>query len=186
MKNGHNPVYATIFFGLMCALALIPLDMALNSVIYRPENIFIIIWFYIAAYSLLLARWRKTPLCRLAVPLLLLLGAAFLVHAMTIFLLISLSVLSWIRSWICFPKSFFRMLVAEPLVCLGSGAVIGVFTPASAPAWAMGIWLFFLIQALYFVFFDDRVQREAEKIMADPFESAMAAAKKILSPEVGP
>ncbi len=183
MKNDHNPVYATVFFGLMCALALIPLNMALNSVICRPENIFIIIWFYIAAYSLLLAHWRKTRLCRLAVPLLLLLGAAFLVHALTIFLLISLGVLSWIRSWICFPKSFLRILVAEPLFCLGGGAVIGVFTPASTPAWAMGIWLFFLIQALYFVFFDDRLQRGAEKIMADPFESAMAAVKKILSPD---
>jgi hypothetical protein len=186
MKNNPKPVYATIFFGLMCALAFIPLNMALNSVVFRPDTFFIIIWFYLAGYSLLLARWRKTRLHRLAVPLLLLAGAAFLVHSLTIFLLISLGMLSWIRSWICFPKSFFRMLVVEPLFCFGSGAVIGIFTPASTPAWAMGIWLFFLIQALYFVFFDDSVQRRAEKILADPFESAMAAAKKILSPDQMP
>jgi hypothetical protein len=186
MKNGHKPVYATIFFGLVCALAFIPLNMALNSVIFRPDSFFIIIWFYLAAYSLLLAHWRKTRLCRLAAPLLLLLGAAFLVHSLPIFLLISLGVLSWIRSWICFPKSLFRMLIAEPLFCLSGGAAISVFTPASTPAWAMGIWLFFLIQALYFVFFDDSVQEGTEKIMADPFESAMAAAKKILSPDQMP
>ena len=183
MKNDHNPVYATIFFGLMCALALIPLNMALNSAICRSENIFIIIWFYIAAYSLLLAHWRKTRLCRLAVPLLLLLGTAFLVHSVTIFLLISLGVLSWIRSWICFPKSFLRILVAEPLFCLGGGAVIGAFTPASTPSWAMGIWLFFLIQALYFVFFDDRIQRGLKKSWPIHLNRPWLLQKKILSPD---
>jgi len=183
MKTGHKPVRTTIFFGLICALAFIPLNMALSFVFFRPEILFIIVWIYLAAYSMLLARWSETRLCLLAFPLLLLLAAACMVHSLTIFIFISLGVLSWIRSRICFPKSFFRLLFAEPLFCLVGGVLTCLFTPASMPAWAMGIWMFFLIQALYFVFFEDVVQREEDKIMTDPFESAMTAAKKILSPD---
>ena len=186
MKTGHKPVRTTIFFGLICALAFIPLNMALRYVFFRPETLFIIVWIYLGAYSLLLARWSKTRLRLLAFPLLLLLAAACMIHSLTIFIFISLGVLSWIRSRICFPKSFFRLLFAEPLFCMAGGLLSCLFTPASIPAWAMGIWMFFLIQALYFVFFEDAVQRGEDNIMADPFESAMAAAKTILSPDQVP
>lgn len=186
MKTGHKPVRTTIFFGLICALAYIPLNMALGFLFFRSETFFIIVWIYLAAYSLLLARWSETRLRLLVFPLLLLLGVACLVNSLIVFVFISLGVLCWIRSRICFPKSFFGLLVVDPLLCLGGVVAAGIFTPSSTPAWALGIWMFFLIQALYFVFFGNVVQRAENDIMADPFESAMAAAKKILSPDPGP
>jgi len=46
--------------------------------------------------------------------------------------------------------------------------------------WALGVWLFFLIQALYFVLFEYQSEPQI-KIEVDPFEKAKMAAEKILS-----
>jgi len=45
----------------------------------------------------------------------------------------------------------------------------------------MAIWMFFLVQSLYFVFFREIGEAEQEKVELDPFEQARGQAKKILS-----
>jgi hypothetical protein len=73
--------------------------------------------------------------------------------------------------------------VVELLLCLAGGALVTVFTPGSTLSWALGIWLFFLLQALYFAIFDGKAptlhdQYEQE---VDPFERASRLAEDILS-----
>ena len=63
---------------------------------------------------------------------------------------------------------------------LATGLLVSGALPAVAITWALGIWLFFLIQALYFVFFDYRSDAQVE-IEVDPFEKAKMAAQKILA-----
>jgi hypothetical protein len=100
-------------------------------------------------------------------------------------LFISLVVLSWIRSGICFKeKPFLKRFGAEIGLGLATGLLVSAAMPAGAIASALGIWLFFLIQALYFVLFDYRSDPEA-KIEVDPFEKAKMAAQKILSNGIG-
>ena len=89
--------------------------------------------------------------------------------------------LSWIRSGICFKENpFLKRFGAEIGLGLATGLLVCGAMPAVDIASALGIWLFFLIQALYFVIFDYHRDFEA-KIEVDPFEKAKVAAQKILS-----
>ena len=89
--------------------------------------------------------------------------------------------LSWIRSGICFKeKPFLKRFGAEIGLGLATGLLVSGAVPAAAIRWALGVWLFFLIQALYFVLLDYRSDPEV-KIDVDPFEKAKMAAQKILS-----
>jgi hypothetical protein len=63
---------------------------------------------------------------------------------------------------------------------LGSALLVSGAVPGVTPVWALGVWLFFLIQALYFVLFEYQSDFQ-NKIEVDPFEKAKMAAEKILS-----
>ncbi len=67
------------------------------------------------------------------------------------------------------------------MLTLGGGALIAVFSPRTPLSWALGVWMFFLIQSLYFVFFQFIEAPAAFKIAADPFESARTEAEKIIA-----
>jgi hypothetical protein len=47
--------------------------------------------------------------------------------------------------------------------------------------WALGVWMFFLVQALYFVFIEYAGNIEEETAQMDPFEQANRQAETILS-----
>ena len=64
---------------------------------------------------------------------------------------------------------------------LGGGVLLACFTPHSTVTWAMAIWMFFLVQSLYFVFFREVGEAEQEKVELDSFEQAKGQAEKILS-----
>jgi hypothetical protein len=107
--------------------------------------------------------------------------SAFLIESATIFLFTALVILSWIRSGICFKrKPLLKRLGAEAGLCLAGGLLAYNAVPGGTPVWALGVWLFFLIQALYFVLFEYQSGPHI-KIEVDPFEKARMAAEKILS-----
>jgi hypothetical protein len=111
----------------------------------------------------------------------LLLLSAFLIESATVFLFSAIVTLSWIRSGICFNrKSLAKRLTAETGLVLGSGLLVSGAVPGVTLTWALGVWLFFLIQALYFVLFEYQGDSQT-KIEVDPFEKAKMAAEKILS-----
>jgi hypothetical protein len=181
MKISHHPIRTTILFGLLCGLAFIPVNLALNYVVRGPSVNHLILWLYAAGYSLLLARWSKNSILSTGFPLLLLLAMAFQVDSMAAFYLISSVIISWIRSGICFKNISALQWAVELLLCAFGGILVMVFTPVSAFAWMLGIWMFFLIQSLYFVIFENRVIIPQDQSEADPFESASRAAETILS-----
>jgi hypothetical protein len=114
-------------------------------------------------------------------PLLTLFIFVFWGNTNSAFLLLSLGVLGWIRSGICFRSPFARTLSVELLVSIGGGALVAYFGPHSTFTWAMGIWLFFLVQSLYFVLIGDIESKEGSIHVADPFEEAKNQAERILS-----
>ena len=71
------------------------------------------------------------------------------------------------------------MLYAELFLTLGGAALVAWFTPHSPFAWALGILMFFLVQSLYFVAFEDKdVEAQVE---VDPFETALWKAEKTIT-----
>ena len=174
-----RPTRNTIVFGIVFGLAFIPLHLLLGYITDWSTAFKIILWTYLAVYGLFLARWgRKSPLS-IFFPLLLLLIFVFIVNPNSAFLLLALVIFSWIRSGVCFQHSLPRMLKAELLLSLGGAILVTWFTPYSTFTWALGILMFFLVQSLYFVIFEDR--NTIEQVVSDPFEKAMLKAEKIIT-----
>jgi uncharacterized membrane protein len=181
MKSTAKPIRSTIIWGLIGGLLYIPLCVALSRFMLWPVSFQVSLSVLLAGYGVLLSHWAPESLRSISLPLLLLFLAAFFIRSTNAFLFISLVVLSWIRSGICFKeKPFLKRFGAEIGLGLATGLLVSGAMPAAAIASALGIWLFFLIQALYFVLFDYRSDPEA-RIEVDPFEKAKMAARKILS-----
>ncbi len=182
MKRTAQPMLLTIVFGMICGLAFIPMTMALSYYrVYWPLSVRPILWVYLVIYAFLLTRWGKRTVKLIVFPLLLLFITSIFEHSNTVFFLLCLGVLSWIRSSICFQKSLLMMLVTELVISLGGGALVVFFNPQTNLAWAMGLWMFFLVQSLYFVFWKENEDIEEEEQGEDPFERASEQVEKILS-----
>ncbi len=181
MKSTANPIRTTIIWGIAAGLAYIPLCYAFSLFVFWPLNIKLSLSVLLAGYGILLSRWARQPLRSILFPLLLLFAAAFCFQSTSTFLLTVMGVLGWIRSGVCFKeKSMAKRLVAEIALGLGAGLLVSGAVPAVNPVWALGVWLFFLIQTLYFVLFGFKKVGE-NGVEADPFEKAKMAAEAILS-----
>jgi hypothetical protein len=165
MKITRRPMLITILYGLLCGISFVPTVMVLSSFLYWSTAFRLAIWLTLAGYF----------------PLLLLLLLVFWGDTNGAFLFLALGVLSWVRSGICFQGGLLKALLAEFTLCLGGGALVAFFTPHSAVTWGLAVWMFFLVQSLYFVFSRDLGEAVEEKVEVDPFELARSQAERILS-----
>jgi hypothetical protein len=176
MKAIARPIRTTIVWGLIGGLIYIPLDTGIGLIVLWPADLQLTLWALLVGYGAFLTRWSSMPLRSIGVPFLLLLTAAVFVQSRSVFLFSAIAVLGWIRSGICFKK---KPLVMRLAAEIGLGAVtallLGGAVREPTPAGALGVLMFFLIQALYFVIFEQK--REIE---ADSFEKAKMAAENIL------
>ena len=179
--TSQHPIRTTLFFGLICGLSFIPFNIALGYLRPGSKPIYLAFWLYVAGYSLLLSRWNRKPILSSGFPLLLLFVMSFLVNSLAAYYLLSLVFLSWIRSEICFPNPDGRKLIVESLLCILGGVPVVVFTPTFAAAWVPGIWMFFLIQALYFAIIEIKAIAPEDPYQTDIFERAGRQAETILS-----
>jgi hypothetical protein len=181
MKVTRRPLLTTILYGLLCGISFVPTVMVISSFVYYSTAFRLAIWLFLAGYLVILTKWGKTRLLSIVFPLLLLFFLVFWGDTNAAFLFLALGVLSWVRSGICFQGGLLKPLVAEFALCLGGGALVAFFTPHSAVTWALAVWMFFLVQSLYFVFFRDIGEAVEEKVELDPFELARNQAERILS-----
>jgi hypothetical protein len=181
MKKIKHPVRHTVFYGLACGLSFVPLSLTLNAFFVWSSAVCLTLWLFLAGYAILLSHWRKKALISPVFPLLLLVPTIFLSDSMVLFFILALMVISWIRSGICYQRPGVMGLAVELLLCLLGAVLVQVFTPGSAAAWALGVWMFFLVQALYFVFLGPVDDQQEESIKTDAFERASGQAERILT-----
>lgn len=179
MKTSWRPIRTTLIVGLICGLAFIPLSLGLSVFVNVATAFALILWLYAAVYSVFLCRWGGKRSGSILFPLILLLAAVFFSNSLTAYFAAALLVFSWIRSGICFERSL-HGLWAELVIGLGGGALVSFFVNGSGVTWALGIWMFFLIQALYFVFFNVPVASDSKEQNVDPFERSRRMAEEIL------
>ena len=180
MSTTPHPIRTTIVFGLICALAFIPLVIGLGYLIPQMPAFRLTLWIYLASYGLLMVRWSKANVFSILFPLLIVLVATFALGSLSSYCLIAIAIFSWIRSGICYATKFKNRIIAEAILCIGAGVLVGSFSPMSPINWAVAIWMFFLVQALYFVFFEDHYH-SGQGLQRDAFEQAREQAEKILS-----
>jgi len=181
MKRPGKPVRTTIVLGLAFGLLFVPVSTILNLFLPWPGAFRLTLWLFLAAYSLVLCRWAGAGLLACAFPLAILLASSFWLRSGNDFLLFLVLVLGWVRSGVCFRKSLWKAVAAEILVGVGGAALVGFFAPHSMMLWALGVWMFFLVQSLYFLLTGDLGDTEETEAALDPFEKARRQAEEILS-----
>jgi hypothetical protein len=181
MKVSSKPVRATILYGMLCALSFIPLNLAFSCIASRSDTLGLTVWWFLAGYTFLLSRLSEKSFWGGIYPLLLLFTAIFATESVIHFSLLALPLISWIRSGIFFQKPVGTRLVTEVLLVF-TCAVLGIaFAPGSPLDWVLGIWMFFLVQALYFVLLESDGPIENYKAGIDPFDKASRQAEAVLS-----
>ena len=181
MEATRHPIRNTILYGLACGLSFGPMSIMLNALVPWASAVLLTFWFFVTGYAILLSRWGNKAFLTTLFPLLLLMPPIIFGGAMVLFFTLATITISWIRSGVSFQKTGFRGLAVELLLCLAGGILILVFTPGSMLAWALGVWMFFLVQSLYFVFFEHTDKRREEPAGRDTFEQASSQADRILS-----
>jgi len=154
MNQKISPVAASLIFAaaaaaLMAAVAALPLRPT-----SRPTGANGAILFCLAAYSAFLARSTGRSLRTLFAPLCMLSAVLAAAPSVIGFAVPAAVGLSWVRSGICFQGSMTRRLTAEAVVCPAGLALVWLLQAPGPSGWALGTWMFGLIQALYFVIVD--------------------------------
>jgi len=176
----NRPIRTTLVYGLICALAVVPAASLLAAYTGWPPAFKLMLWAALCGYAVLLARWGAKGPGGLILPLALLLGTALWPGIGAAFFFLALGVLCWLRSGICFSRFPIRAVAAETVTAAGGAGLIALLNPGSTVAWSVSLWLFFLIQALYFFIVPVAGKAPAAQHRADPFEQAFRAARRIL------
>lgn len=184
MKYQGRPFLTTILYGSCAAVLFLALNLPGWFWFFRPAEKYLFAWLVLAGYGLLLARWsgRKNRI-RILVPFLALLVVFILARSELFMVLAGLAVLGWVRSRICFPVGWPRACAVELLIGLGGFLLVAFLAPGSPVSQALGVILFFLVQAGYFVIFARGEEVAAVGLVGDPFEQARKQVESILSPE---
>jgi hypothetical protein len=168
MRISRRPMFATIIYGLLAGASFIPMVMVMSSLVTWTAAFRLSIWFILAGYLVVLTRWGRVPLLSLFFPLLLLLFLVFWGETHSAFFFLALG-------------SLLKALVTESALCLGAGALVVFFAPHSTITWGIVVWMFFLVQSIYFVVFADFGEKQEEQVDLDPFHQARTRAERILS-----
>ena len=183
MKNRHHPVLVTVIFGLLSGLALIASSLVLSGTPFGSEAARLVLWISAAGYGIWLSRWTGSSLFSVFFPLFFLGLTAFFVASTVAFYFLALACMSWVRSQICFSETGRFKIWVESLLCLAGSGMVALFSPATTLSWALAIWLFFLLQAVYVVILDHRapVPRAKSERTPDSFFRSSRQAEEILS-----
>ena len=176
----NTPVRTTLVFGILSGLAMVPVLWYQRSHAAWPMALELAIWSNLAVYSVLLCHWSRTRFTALFFPLALLLGVAFWPRTHAGFLLMAMGVFSWIRSGICFKNTPLRALTAELITVLGGSMLVAFWWPQSITSWALAVWLFFLVQSVYFFIIPESKHSRTGLENTDPFEQARRGVERVL------
>lgn len=179
MNSDHRAVRTTIILGGVGALAWILAGGAMGWHWAWPLVAFGMIWLMTATYALSLTRWSGRRRLAVVFPLLMLGSIGVVMPRSGVTIGLALVVLSWIRSGICFPRSLLQSLFRELILCGGGGLVVFLWGPSTPLSWGLGIWLFSLVQALFFTLFEP-VSRSAVTPPPDPFDIALRRIEDLL------
>lgn len=182
MRKSQHPVLSTVLCGFAGALGLIGLNPVFAMARLPFDVVSLTLWLSVAGYGVLLCRWSGTNLKTTFFPLFFLSLSIYLVPSLNSVFLLALAGVSWIRSGICFRQIRGLKIWIELSLCLVGAAMVKMFLPATILSWALAIWLFFLLQATYFILIDENAPDPDQfKPPADTFEQSSRQAMAILA-----
>jgi hypothetical protein len=175
-----SPVAASVIFAAAAAMLMSIVTILPLRPIPRTTALNAAIFLCLAAYSAFLARSSGRSLRALFAPLFMLAAVMAAAGSVTGFVVPAAAGLSWIRSGICFPGSLPRRVCAEAITCAAGLALVRLLQPPVPYGWALSIWMFGLIQALYFVVVDAESNGQTEPPIREKIEEAHCRADVLL------
>jgi len=180
MKTKLSPAAATVIFAAAAAMLLAAAVFWTQRFIPRTTILNTAVFLCLAAYTAFLARSSGRSLRALFAPLFMLAAVMAAAGSVTGFVVPAAAGLSWIRSGICFPGSLPRRVCAEAITCAAGLALVRLLQPPGPYGLPLSIWMFGLIQALYFVGVDAERTGVPEKQAQDRMAQAHRRAEALL------
>lgn len=174
-----TPIRTTLIFGILSALSVIPLTHSPGILWGWPVALKFFVLINLTLYGILLCRWSKVRITSIAFPITLLTGLVLWPISCSGFVLVTLGVLGWIRSGICFKELSIRIVLAELITIVGGAGFFMFWQPGATIVIPVSIWFFFLVQTIYFFIIPCRLETPGEG-RADPFEQASREMERIL------
>ncbi len=171
----------TIVYGLVSALTVIPTAGLVAHCTSWTTALTFVLWIDLFFYTIFLARWSRTPFFSIIYPLFLSLATALWADRCLELIIFGLGAFAWIRGGICFCRTPVRCILAETITLVGGAGLVFLFRPETGIVQAMGIWLFFLVQALYFFIVPMNTGKQRDVASLDPFEHALQKASRLLA-----
>ena len=180
MNLKMSPVAASVIFAAAAAILVATVTLLPLRPIPRTTALNAAIFLCLAAYSAFLARSSGRSLRALFAPLFMLAAVLAVAGSISGFVVPAAACLSWVRSGICFSGSMPRRVCAEAVICAAGLALAWLLQPPGPYGWALSIWMFGLIQALYFVLVDAERSGLPEPKVQETFEKAHHRADVLL------
>ena len=175
-----SPVTTSVIFAAAAGVLVATVTILPLRSIPRTTALSTAIFLCLAAYSAFLAQSSGRSLRALFAPLFMLAAVSAAADSVTGFVVPAAAGLSWIRSGICFPGSLLRRVCAEAITCAAGLALARLLQPPGPYGWALSIWMFALIQALYFVVVDAESCGQTEPPIREKIEEAHCRADVLL------
>jgi len=180
MNKKISPVPTTVILAAAAAMLVATVTILPLRPIPRTAALNAAIFLCLAAYAAFLARSNGRRLRALFAPLFMLAAVMAIAGSVTGFVVPAAACLSWIRSGICFQGSLPRRVCAEAVTCAAGLALVWLLQPPSPYGWALSMWMFGLIQALYFVVVDAESSGQPEPTVRERIEEAHCRADVLL------
>lgn len=180
MKYKFSPVAASVIFAAAGALLFAAVMSLPVRRIPRPTVLNTALFLGLAAYAGFLARLSGKHHRDLFAPLLIVSAVLAAAGSVTGFVIPAAATLSWVRSGICFPGPVVRRVFAEAITCAAGLALAWMLQPPGLYGWALSVWLFWLMQSLYFLAIDSEFPCLPERPARLRFVTAHRRAETLL------
>jgi hypothetical protein len=180
MNLKMSSVAASVVFAAGAAMLLAAAVFWPQRFIPRTTILNAAMFLCLAAYAVFLAWSSGRSRRALFAPLFMLATVSAAADSVTGFVVPAAAGLSWIRSGICFPGSLPRRVCAEAITCATGLALVRLLQPPGPYGLPLGMWMFGLIQALYFVGVDAESCGQTEPPIREKIEEAHCRADVLL------
>lgn len=180
MKSKITPVAASVIFAAAAALIFAAVTSLPLRHIQRTTALNTALFIELAAYAGFLGALNKERRRDLFAPFITLSAVLVVAGTVTNFVVPAAATLSWIRSGICLPGPTLRRVFAEAIFCPAGLALAWALQPPGLYGWTLSVWLFWLIQALYFLVVDPEPGSQLGQPDVKGFEAAHSRAETLL------
>jgi hypothetical protein len=181
MKMTISPVTAALILAAAVTVEFVVAVTVSSRFLPWTAAVNLAMFLCLCLYGIFLARLSGQALRAIAAPLLILASVLAVAESPAGFVVPATAVLSWVRSGICFQGPIFRRLASETATCPAGLAWAALLHPADLlTGWAMGVWMFFLVQALYFLTIDPGEIRATADTAPDGAAAARIRAAELL------